>query len=138
VAEPEYGIFLPIGNGGRIMSTYTMMNVVMDDTDEAAWERVALYQSGADREAIGKLASNYARHDRADVDKIAERFVQSGGFQTERIVGSHDTVATALDELVGNTRIDGVRSVFPDYHAALDAFGEAVLPQLRPSQRVDA
>jgi pyrimidine oxygenase len=116
---------------GRSIRTYTMMTIVMDDTDEAAWRRVAHIEAGADVAAIEMLARNYARHGRADVDRIAERFKRNGGFQTERIIGSPDTVAAQLEELVTATGLDGVMLIFPDFHADLDAFGEAVMPRLR-------
>ncbi len=116
---------------GRTIRTYTMMTVVMDDSDKAAWQRVERYGAGADTEAIMTLASLYRSHGRADVDEIAARFVASKGFQTERVVGSPESVTEQLLDLVGRTGIDGVMLIFPDYHGDLDAFGRAVVPKLR-------
>lgn len=115
----------------RQIRTYTMITVVMDETDELAWRRVSDYQAGADWEAIDALAMRYRRYGRPDVDRVAQRFEQNAGFQTERVVGSPETVAASLEELVERSGIDGVMLIFPDYHADLDAFGEAVMPRLR-------
>jgi pyrimidine oxygenase len=118
---------------GRSIRTYTMMTVVMDETDRAARERVERYGAGADIEAITTLANLYLSHGRTDVDKIADRFLANKGFQTERIVGSPDTVTEQIGQLVDETGIDGVMLIFPDYHTDLDEFGRSVMPKLRPS-----
>ena len=52
-------------------------------------------------------------------------------FQTPYVVGSADTVRSHINTVVEGAELDGLMLIFPDYHADLPAFGEAVLPTLR-------
>ncbi|HWD25048.1 MAG TPA: LLM class flavin-dependent oxidoreductase, partial [Acidimicrobiales bacterium] len=115
---------------GRMTKTYAMMTVVMDDTDEKAEGRVAWYEEAADHEAIENLTRTYGSI--ATVGKKeANQAATNKGFQTERIVGSPDTVFERIEEITEVTGVDGLMLIFPNFRDDLDAFGEAVMPKLR-------
>lgn len=118
---------------GRRIRVYTMMTVVMDESDAAARARQAHFEQGADDGAIASLASAYGQLPRADVLAVVDRTVNGRGFQTERLVGSPETIREKIGEIVEATGIDGMMLIFPDYHEDLDAFGREVMPLLRPS-----
>jgi pyrimidine oxygenase len=52
-------------------------------------------------------------------------------FQTAVVVGGPDSVVRQIQEVVGETGLDGMMLIFPDYLPDLAAFGEQVLPALR-------
>jgi pyrimidine oxygenase len=118
---------------GRTTKTYAMMTVVMDETDAKAARRVAWYEETADLVAIENLTRTYSSIATVNA-KEARQASTNRGFQTERIIGSPDTVAEQLEELSDATGVDGLMLIFPNFRDDLDAFGEAVMPMLRRTQ----
>ncbi|MBE2998078.1 LLM class flavin-dependent oxidoreductase [Nocardiopsis sp. HNM0947] len=116
---------------GRTVRTYSMMTVVMDETDAAAEARREELGRGADTEAIVNMKTSWGLpRDRA-LSLTAEN-PGDEAFQTPFVTGSPETVTERIGELVGEAELDGLMLIFPDYGADLRAFGEQVMPKLRP------
>ncbi|WP_116248495.1 LLM class flavin-dependent oxidoreductase [Nocardiopsis sp. FIRDI 009] len=116
---------------GRRIRTYSMLTVVMDETDAAAEARRLEYGRGADIDAIVNMKRSWGLPADKALSLTAEK-PEDEAFQTPFVVGSPDTVTERIQEIVGFAELDGLMLIFPDYHADLAAFGEAVMPRLRP------
>jgi pyrimidine oxygenase len=116
---------------GRQVMTYTMLMVVMDDTDTQAQARVAHYQDGVDMQAIENMAKRYGVAWDGKLSGMAAKPAANRGLMNDPVVGSPTTILEHMDALLDTSDIDGLMLLFPDYHADLAAFGEAVMPQLR-------
>lgn len=115
---------------GRSIKTYSMLTVVLDETDAKAQARRKEYGRGADVEAIVNMKTSWGLPlDRA-LSMTAEN-PEDEAFQTAVVDGSPETVTERITELVEETGVDGLMVIFPDYHADLPVFGEAVMPALR-------
>ncbi|XKK36980.1 LLM class flavin-dependent oxidoreductase [Nocardiopsis sp. ARC36] len=115
---------------GRSIRTYSMLTVIMDETDAAAEERRLRYGRGADVDAIVNMKLSWGLPlDRA-LSLTSER-PEDEAFQTPFVTGSPETVAGRIREMVEYAELDGLMLIFPDYHADLAAFGEQVMPRLR-------
>lgn len=115
---------------GRSVKTYAMYTVVMDETDAKADARVEWYLETADYDAIEHITRTYSATGTVS-EKEATQARRSRGFQTDRIVGSPDTVVEKIGELVERTGVDGLMLIFPDFRGDLEAFGELAMPRLR-------
>ena len=118
---------------GRRLRTYAMLTVVLGETDADARRRHRAYSAGVDAAALRTMTDAYGLSaDRSD--SMAARAVEQGGFLTEVVVGSPQTVVEQVAQVVEGGALDGVMLVFPDYLRDLPAFAEAVLPLLRPDR----
>lgn len=118
---------------GRSIRTYSMLTVVMDETDAAAEARRAEYGRGADIEAIVNMKRSWGLPLEKALSLTAE-CPEDEAFQTPFVTGSPETVAERVRALVEEAELDGLMLIFPDYHADLRAFGERVMPLLRPDE----
>ncbi|MBB6121869.1 LLM class flavin-dependent oxidoreductase [Nocardiopsis algeriensis] len=116
---------------GRSIRTYSMLTVVMDETDEKAEERRLRYGRGADIEALVNMKRSWGLPLDKALSLTSER-PEDEAFQAPFATGSPETVAGRIREIVESAELDGLMLIFPDYHADLAAFGEAVMPLLRP------
>jgi len=115
---------------GREVKTYAMLTVVMGDTDADAQKRVDVIGAGLDLEALANMRVSWGMpRDRAT--SWTQSATGEDAFQTPYVVGSADTVLSHINTVVEGAELDGLMLIFPDYHADLPAFGEAVLPTLR-------
>jgi pyrimidine oxygenase len=115
---------------GRDVKTYSMLTVVMEDSDAAAADKAREYGAGLDREALTKMRASWGiplEQARA----WAEGAQGEKAFQTPYITGSPDTVVTRIRDIVSTAELDGLMLIFPDYHADLPRFGTDALPALR-------
>ncbi len=115
---------------GRVCKTYSMMTVVLADTDEAAQAKVREYGAGVDREALLNISLAWGMpldHARA----WAEGATGEEAFQVQYVAGSPATVSESIQRLTSEAELDGLMLIFPDYHADLPYFAETVLPALR-------
>ena len=120
---------------GRDIKTYSMLTVVLDETDAKAEARRKEYGRGADVEAIVNMKTSWGLPlDRA-LSMTAEH-PEDQAFQTAVVSGSAETVTERISELVEFCGIDGLMVIFPDYHADLPVFGASVLPALRARDSV--
>ncbi|GAA1093466.1 LLM class flavin-dependent oxidoreductase [Nocardiopsis metallicus] len=118
---------------GRSIRTYSMLTVVMDETDAAAQARRAEFGRGADVEAIVNMKRSWGLPLEKALSLTADCPADEV-FQTPFVTGSPETVAARVRELVEEAELDGLMLIFPDYHADLRAFGERVMPLLQPEK----
>ncbi len=118
-------------NSGRVIKTYTMLNLVIGESDAAAQAEADLYRAGFDMEACKGMMRAYGFLD-AEIGK-ENAFVAKArsGFMSAHLIGSAETISRQLAELLEECKLDGVMLIFPDYVKSLPVFGREILPQLR-------
>jgi pyrimidine oxygenase len=118
-------------DAGKALRTYAMMTLVIGDTDAAAQAEAESYRAGFDEGAFRGMMRAYGMID-SEIGK-ENSFTASArsGFMSARIVGSADTVAARLADLIDQCRLDGVMLIFPDYLRGIPLFSERILPRLR-------
>ncbi len=118
---------------GRSCKTYSMLTVVLDETDDAAAAKAARYSEGLDRTALINMRTSWGIP--ADTARAwADGATGTEAFQTPYVTGSVDTVVSHIQQIVTEAELDGLMLIFPDYHADLLPFGETVLPALRAAE----
>ncbi|GMM95062.1 MULTISPECIES: LLM class flavin-dependent oxidoreductase [Microbacterium] len=118
---------------GREVRTYSMLTVVMADTDRAAEERAARYAEGLDREALANMRRSWG-WDAQRALSWAQEAEGSEAFQTPYVTGAPETVIERIRHVVDAAELDGLMLIFPDYLEDLAAFGTHVLPALRAAE----
>jgi len=118
-------------DSGHRLRTYTMMTLVIGETDAEARAQEDHIRTGFDAEACLGMMRAYGFLD-AEMGR-ENAFVQSArsAFMTPRVVGSPDTVAARLIELIEGCGLDGLMLVFPDYLAAMPVFAAEIMPKIR-------
>jgi len=116
---------------GRSVKTYTMMTLVIGETDAAAQALATHYRNGLDEGALRGMLRAYGFHD----SEMGEEnpFVASArsSFMTSRLIGSPDTIAAEAIALFEQTELDGLMVVFPDYLKSMQVFSEEIAPKIR-------
>jgi len=116
---------------GRSIRTYTMMNLVIGKTDAEAQAEADHYREGFDMEACKGMMRAYGFLD-AEIGK-ENSFVQNArsSFMSAKIIGSAQTVANRLIELIEKCDLDGIMLIFPEYLAGMQVFAREIMPQIR-------
>jgi pyrimidine oxygenase len=116
---------------GRSIKTYTMMNLVIGETDAAAQAQAEHFRTGFDEEACKGMMRAYGFLD-AEIGK-ENAFVQKArsGFMSAHLIGSADTITARLIEMIEHCRLDGLMLIFPDYLVSMPIFAREILPKLR-------
>lgn len=116
---------------GRRIRTYTMINLVIGETDAQAQALAEQYRAGFDEGAFRGMLRAYGFLD-AEIGK-ENAFTRKArtGFIAEHAAGSPDTIAAHLIELLDTCDLDGLMLIFPDYLQGLPVFAEAILPKIR-------
>ncbi|WP_305784499.1 LLM class flavin-dependent oxidoreductase [Symbioplanes lichenis] len=115
---------------GRTVKTYSMLTVVLDETDAAAEAKAERYSAGLDKDALFNMRTSWGIP--AETARAwAEGAKGTDAFQTPYVTGSAATVIEHIQKITTEAELDGLMLIFPDYHADLLPFGEAVLPALR-------
>jgi pyrimidine oxygenase len=115
---------------GREVKTYSMLTVVLDETDAAAAAKAARYAEGLDKAALIGMRTSWGIP--ADAARAwAEGATGAEAFQTAYVTGGPETVTEHIEQIMSADELDGLMLIFPDYHADLLPFGERVLPRLR-------
>lgn len=115
----------------RYMRTYSMMTLVMDETDAKAKAREKHYSDGLDEDALRGMLKAYGFLD-SEIGKEND-FVKSArsGFMTPHEAGSVETITERLLQLFETTKIDGMMLIFPDYLHDMPIFAKEILPAIR-------
>jgi pyrimidine oxygenase len=115
----------------RVLKTYTMMTLVIADTDAEAQAQADYFRAGFDQEACKGMMRAYGFLD-AEIGK-ENSFVQNArsSFMSARIIGSVDTVAHRLIEMLEYCHLDGMMLIFPDYLKSIPIFAREILPKIR-------
>jgi pyrimidine oxygenase len=116
---------------GRVIKTYTMMTIVLAETDAAAEAKADFFREGLDEEALRGMMRAYGFLD-SEIGK-ENAFVASArsSFMTPRLIGSPQTVAEQANELMDQAELDGLMLIFPDYIEDQTLFAAEVLPKIR-------
>jgi len=115
---------------GRTVKTYSMLTVVLGDSDAEAAQRAEEYGRGLDKEALANMRRSWGIPEER-VLAWAEDATGEQAFQTVYVTGAPERVADHISTVVETAELDGLMLIFPDYLADLPLFGEAVLPELR-------
>lgn len=116
---------------GRRVRTYTMMTLVIGETDAAAQAEAAHFRAGFDEGAWRGMMRAYGFLD-AELGK-ENAFTESArsGFMSTHVIGSAETVADRLIAMFEQTNLDGMMVIFPDYLKSMPIFAERILPRIR-------
>lgn len=116
---------------GRAIRTYTMMTLVLGETDAAAQAQAESFREGLDEAALRGMMRAYGFLD-AELNK-ENAFVASArsGFMTPRLIGSPASVADQAIALIERAELDGLMVIFPDYLNDMKVFAEEVAPKIR-------
>jgi pyrimidine oxygenase len=116
---------------GRSIKTYMMMTLVIGDTDSAARAMAARYVEGFDEGAWRGMMQAYGFLD-SEIGKQNDFTTKArSGFMSSHLVGSPQTIAGRLNDLLGGGDLDGVMLIFPDYLEGVPLFAEQVMPVIR-------
>ncbi|RKP57799.1 pyrimidine utilization protein A [Pararobbsia silviterrae] len=116
---------------GRQVSTYVLMMVIADETDELArakWER---YKDGVDHEAVQWLGEQAAVDKRSGSDTNVRQMsdpTSAVNINMGTLVGSYANVARMLDEVATVPGTEGVLLTFDDFVEGVTQFGERIQP----------
>jgi pyrimidine oxygenase len=116
---------------GRYIRTYTMLTLVIGQSDAAAEAEADHYRAGFDEEACFGMMRAYGFLD-AEIGR-ENSFVQNArsGFMSARIIGSAQTVATRMIEMMDRCMLDGMMLIFPDYLKSMPVFAAEIMPRIR-------
>jgi pyrimidine oxygenase len=116
---------------GRSIKTYTMITLVIGDTDAEAQAMAARYVEGFDEGAWRGMMQAYGFLD-SEIGKQNDFTTKSrSGFMSTHLIGSPQTIAGRLSDMLGEGELDGAMLIFPDYIAGVPLFAEQVMPVLR-------
>jgi pyrimidine oxygenase len=114
---------------GRNVTSFALVMIIADETDEAAFRKWELYKAGADTEALAWLTQQ------AGVDKSSDTNVRQLADPTSAVnlnmgtlVGSYANVARMLDEIDTVPGAEGVLLTFDDFVQGVEAFGTRIQP----------
>ncbi len=118
-------------DAGHVLRTYTMLTLVIGESIEAARAQEEHIRTGFDAEACLGMMRAYGFLD-AELGR-ENAFVASArsAFMTPRVVGSPDSVAARLIEVIEGCELDGLMLVFPDYLASMPVFATEIMPKIR-------
>lgn len=116
---------------GHAIRTYSMMILVIGETDAEAEAMVQSYRDGLDEETLWGMMRAYGMLD-AEIGKENDftRKARSA-LMAPHVAGSPETVLAQLTEIFEKTALDGLMVIFPDYLTMLPVFAEKILPVLR-------
>lgn len=126
-------------DAGRTIKTYTMMTLVIGETDADAQAQADHFRAGFDEEACKGMMRAYGFLD-AEIGK-ENSFVQNArsSFMSARLIGSPETISKRLIDMFECCAIDGMMVIFPDYLKSMPVFANEIMPQIRakfPQQTV--
>jgi pyrimidine oxygenase len=118
-------------SAGRSIKTYTMLTLVIGETDADAQAQADHFRAGFDEEACKGMMKAYGFLD-AEIGK-ENSFVQNArsSFMSARLIGSSETVGRRLIEMFDSCALDGMMLIFPDYLKSIPVFTQEILPQIR-------
>jgi pyrimidine oxygenase len=124
---------------GRPVTSYVLMMVIADETDEAARAKWESYKAGADQGAIAWLGEQGAADKSADtnVRQLADP-TSAVNLNMGTLVGSYASIARMLDELGEVPGTEGALLTFDDFVMGVEAFGERIQPLMKSRIGVDS
>ena len=125
---------------GRHVTTYVLMMVIADETDEAARAKWEHYKAGADQEAIAWLGGQAAADTKSGADTNVRQMADptsAVNINMGTLIGSYANVARMLDEVAEVPGTEGVLLTFDDFVKGIEAFGERIQPLMKSRVNVD-
>ncbi|HUD51966.1 LLM class flavin-dependent oxidoreductase [Parvibaculum sp.] len=119
------------GASGRYIRTYTMMNLVIGETDAEAAATAAHYRAGFDEEAMHGMMRAYGFIDSEIGKENAFTAKARSSFMSSHLVGSAESVAAQMIQMLDECDLDGMMLIFPDYHKGIPIFAEKIMPKIR-------
>ena len=116
---------------GRSIKTYTMLNLVIGETEAAAQAEADLYRAGFDLEACKGMMRAYGFLDSEIGKENAFVAKARSGFMSAHLIGSAENITRQLIDLLDKTELDGMMLIFPDYLKGMPVFAREVLPHIR-------
>jgi pyrimidine oxygenase len=128
---------------GRHVTTYVLLMVIADETDEAAFAKWERYKAGADTDAIAWMAQQGAADTKSGGDTNVRQMTDASSPSAVNInmgtlVGSHASVARMLDEMAEVPGTEGVLLTFDDFVRGVDDFGTRIQPLMESRRHVAA
>jgi pyrimidine oxygenase len=116
---------------GRSIKTYTMLNLVIGETDADAQAQADHFRAGFDMEACAGMMRAYGFLD-AEIGK-ENSFVQNArsSFMSAHLIGAPDTLTRRLIAMIEQCDLDGVMLIFPDYLKSMPIFAREIMPHIR-------
>lgn len=132
-----------VAKTGREVTSYVLMMVIADETDEAAFAKWEHYKAGADTEAIAWMAQQGAADTKSGGDTNVRQMTDptspsAVNINMGTLVGSYASVARMLDEMADVPGTEGVLLTFDDFVAGVRAFGEQIQPLMKSRAHVDS
>lgn len=116
---------------GSRVRTYTFVNLIIDETDAKAEERVAHFRAGFDEAAFRGMMRAYGFLD-SELGKENDFVAASrSAFMTPYLSGSPATVTEKLIALIDESQLDGAMLIFPDYLIGMPLFASDIMPAIR-------
>ena len=116
---------------GRTVRTYSMLMLVIEDTDIAAEATLAHYREGFDEEAFRGMMRSYGMIDAEIGKENAFTARARSGLMAPHVEGCPDTIIRRMIHLIEDCELDGLMLIFPEYLYGLRRFGTEILPALR-------
>ena len=123
----------------RDVSTFVLMMVIADETDEAAMAKWKSYNDGVDLDAIKWLAAQGAK-DTVNKDTNVRQLAAPEGavnINMGTLVGSYESIARMLDEIEGVPGTGGVLLTFDDFVEGVTAFGTRIQPLMKSRRKAE-
>ena len=124
---------------GRDVSTYVLLMIIADETDEAAFANWEHIKSGADTEALAWLTKQSAADTKSGPDTNVRHMANptsAVNLNMGTLVGSFASVAHMLDEMAAVPGCGGVLLTFDDFIIGMRNFGERIQPLMTSRQHV--
>jgi pyrimidine oxygenase len=121
-------------DAGRDIGVYLLVLIIVDETDEAAFERWNCYREGADIEALEWVASQAGENKNIEKNSVVATLTESEGaisLNIGRLIGSYANVARMLDEMAELDGTSGIMLILEEYQTGLGIFGEKVQPLMK-------
>ncbi|MBV4411939.1 LLM class flavin-dependent oxidoreductase [Enterobacteriaceae bacterium YMB-R22] len=111
---------------------YCMCSLIIAATDKQAQETEQYYREGIDTAGVEGIMKSYGMDIKSAASLVARA---SSAFMNHTIVGSPQTCARLLVELIRSCELDGVMLTFPEYRDGLEVFGRQIMPQVKAALR---
>ena len=125
---------------GRHVTTYVLVMVIADETDEAARAKWEHYKAGADQGAIQWLGVQGAADTKSGADTNVRQMADptsAVNLNMGTLVGSYESVARMLDEMAEVPGTEGVLLTFDHFVEGIEAFGQRIQPLMKSRVGVD-
>ncbi len=123
---------------GRDVSTFVLMMIIADETDELAEAKWQLYRDGVDHDAISWLTNQTAANAVSATTNTRQMSDATSAVNINMgtLVGSYEKVAALLDEVATVPGTGGVLLTFDDFIQGIENFGTRIQPLMKSRAHV--